>query len=88
MEIPIEIVMWFLGILFLLLSTIIGFMFKVLTNNTDAINNISLYIAKDEERSLFEEKDCSTRHAYVNSKLKQHTDKLEEHEKRINKIEK
>lgn len=80
MEIPIEIIIGAISVVFFLLVLIIGFMFKVLTENTKAIEGINITLAKMETKDVFEESDCKTKHGYI-------AKKLDSHDKRITKLE-
>lgn len=83
MNVPIEIIVVFLTAFL----SAIGGVFVAINNSTKAINSINITLAKFKVSSDFEEKECKTRHVYVNLKFKKTDEKLENHEKRISKLE-
>lgn len=84
MQIPIEIVVVILGFF---TTLIIGFI-KVVIDNTKSNNNINITLAKIETRLDLEDKKNAEEHGYIKTKLAKHTENLENHEKRIIKLEK
>lgn len=88
MEIPIDFIIGTISIVFFLLVLIIGFMFKILTDNTKAIDGINITLAKIEIKDGFNSTDLVRRHNYIEDRFKIHDEKLSEHDRRILKIEK
>lgn len=83
MKIPIEIII----IAISLFITVLGFGFKVIMENTKAIENINIVLAKILTSNMYEDKECTAKHKYINEKFRQHSEKLDNHEKRIIKVE-
>jgi len=71
-------------ILVVFLTIMLGVLLRVLYKNTEAINRIDITLAGYSEK----EKRDREQEIYVKDKLKSHNDRLEDHEKRIIKLEK
>jgi hypothetical protein len=84
MKIPIEFIVLVAGFFI----AVIGFGFKVIMENTKAIESINVVLAKILTGNSYEDKVCTTKHDYINEKLKSQTDKLDNHETRIQNLEK
>jgi hypothetical protein len=84
MKIPIE----FIVLVASFFIAVIGFGFKVIMENTKAIESINVVLAKILTGNMYEDKVCTTKHEYINDKLKSHSEKLEKHEIRIQNLEK
>lgn len=87
MNIPVPLIATTIAIAFSIMTTLIGILLKVLANNTKAIEEMKIFIAKQETADGYEEKECNTRHAYLSKKIGQHTDTIQSHEIRISKLE-
>lgn len=87
MQIKIELVVLFISVFIMILSGIIGWVARVVVKCTEAIEAINVTLAKISVSNMYEDKECVLKHTYVSEKLKQHTEKLDNHEKRITKIE-
>jgi hypothetical protein len=88
MEIPIEIVVTVLGALLTALGFLIVKILSAFSKNTDAFNSINesiqdirLWITKKDTSDTYEEKECDFLHKSINARF-------ENHEKRINYLEK
>ncbi len=84
LEIPTQIVVLTISIFGGVVSFMVGILLKTLNSNTKAINNINLTLAKYEEQDKRDKEE----EAYIKNKLATHGQKLEDHEKRIYKLEK
>lgn len=71
-------------ILVVFLTIMLGVLLRVLYKNTEAINRIDITLAGYSEK----EKRDREQEIYIKDKLQNHTDRLEDHEKRIIKLEK
>lgn len=85
MQIPIEIIVVTISTIVLAVGSLIGIVVKAMTNNTEAINNIKEWMAERETAAKYESNECENQHKYINRKFKEHGDKIEDHEKRLNK---
>lgn len=88
MNIPIPLIVVTITIAFSIMTTLIGILLKVLANNTKAIEEMKIFIAKQETADGYEEKECNNRHTYITKKLSQHSDFIQNHEIRLSKLEK
>ena len=66
---------------------VIGFGFKIIQSNTKAIESINITLTEIQTSNKYEEKDCEQRHAYISGKFKDHGLRIEDHERRISKLE-
>lgn len=87
MSIPLPLIVSLLGFVFTVLTALVGILLKVLNNNTKAIEEMKIYIAKQETADSYEVKACDQRHTYVNKKLGQLSDVAQAHELRLTKLE-
>ena len=83
MVIPPEIIVFILATF----VAVIGFGFKVIQSNTKAIESINITLTEIQTSNKYEEKDCKQKHAYIAGKFKDHGLKIEDHERRISKLE-
>lgn len=95
MNIPIEIVALVLGVIFSSIGALIGVVVNVVNKNTQAmeklqstVNDIQKWISVKDTEDKYEEEKCNTQHGYITNKLKDHSTKIDNHEIRLNKLEK
>ncbi|MEI8086564.1 MAG: hypothetical protein WCG93_10155 [Paludibacter sp.] len=84
MNIPLPLIIVAIGIFI----SVIGFGFKVIIENTKAIENINVVLAKILTSNMYEEKEGTAQHDYINRRMAKHSDIIQEHEIRITKLEK
>lgn len=84
LEIPVQIFVLLMSLLVGVISFTVGILLKTLNQNTKAINSINITLAKYEEQDKRDKEE----EAYIKGKLATHGKRLEDHEKRIYKLEK
>ena len=83
MTIPIQIVALSISLFVGIISFVVGILLKTLNCNTKAINDINVTLAKYEEQDKRDKQE----ELYIKNKLSEHTKQLNDHEKRILKLE-
>ena len=83
MTIPIQIVALSLSLFVGIISFVVGILLKTLNSNTKAINDINITLAKYEEQDKRDKQE----ELYIKNKLSEHTKQINDHEKRIIKLE-
>ncbi len=83
MTIPIQIVALSISLFVGIISFVVGILLKTLNSNTKAINDINITLAKYEEQDKRDKQE----ELYIKNKLSEHTKQLNDHEKRILKLE-
>lgn len=84
LEIPVQLVVVSISIFIGIIGFVVGILLTTLNSNTKAINSINIILAKYEEQDKRDKEEES----YIKNKLTSHGQKLEDHEKRIYKLEK
>jgi hypothetical protein len=79
MNIPLPIVVIAISIAFSVMTGLIGILLKVLNNNTKAIEDMKIFIAKQETADGYEDKSCNEKHCNINALLSEHSAKIEAH---------
>ena len=79
MKVPIEIIVWTLGIIFSLISGGVILLVRVVSKNTASFDNLVIIVTEIQTSRKFENNECATRHKYVDDKIKLHDSKLEAH---------
>ena len=83
MVVPPEIIVFILATF----VAVIGFGFKVIQSNTKAIESINITLTEIQTSNKYEEKDCKSKHGYITDKFKDQGLRIEDHERRISKLE-
>lgn len=84
LEIPIQIVALSITLFVGTISFAVGILLKTLNSNTKAINNINITMAKYEEQNKRDKEE----EAYIKNKLSEHGKQINNHDRRISKLEK
>jgi len=79
MNIPLPLIVIAVSIAFSVLTGLIGILLKVLNNNTKAIEEMKIFIAKQETADGYEHKSCKEKHCDISALLSVHSAKIEAH---------
>jgi len=84
LEIPVQIVVLSITIFVGIISFTVGILLKTLNSNTKAINSINITMAKYEEQSKRDKEE----EIYIKNKLSEHGRQINNHDRRLTKLEK